>query len=77
MRLNSNMDHTPEEPEVEVIRINANRMECRSLLHDGVIDSVQDELFCLAGFTYSQQITVRATEAKGKRTFEEMVPEHY
>jgi hypothetical protein len=77
MRLNSNMDHTPEEPEVEVIHINANRMEHRGLLHDGVIDSVQDELFCLAGFTYSQQITTRATEAKGKRTFEEMVPEHY
>jgi hypothetical protein len=77
MRLNSNTDHTPEEPEVEVTCINANRMECRGLLHDGVIDSVQDKLFCLAGFTYSQQITARATEAKGKRTFEEMVPEHY
>jgi hypothetical protein len=77
MCLNSNMDHTPEDLEVEVTRINANRMECRGLLHDGVIDSVQDELFCLAGFMYSQQITARATEAKGKRTFEEMVPEHY
>jgi predicted aspartyl protease len=77
MRLNSNTNHIPEELEVEVTRINANRMERRSLLHDGVIDSVQDELFCLAGFTYSQQITARATEAKGKRTFEEMVPEHY
>jgi hypothetical protein len=77
MCLNSNMDHTPEEPEVEVTRISANRMERRGLLHDGVIDSVQDELFCLTGFTYSQQITARATKAKGKRTFEEMVPEHY
>jgi predicted aspartyl protease len=77
MRLNSNTDYIPEELEVEVTRINANRMERRSLLHDGVIDSVQDELFCLAGFTYSQQITARATEARGQKTFEEMVPEHY
>jgi hypothetical protein len=61
MHLNSNMDHTPAEQEVEVIRINANRMERCSLLHDGVIDSVQDALFCLAGFTYSQQITARVS----------------
>ena len=44
---------------------------------DKVIDSSQDELFCLAGFTYSQQITEKATAAKGKKTFEEMVPRQY
>jgi hypothetical protein len=37
----------------------------------------QDEIFCLAGFTYSQQIAEKANWAKGIRTFEEMVPEHY
>ena len=44
---------------------------------DKVIDSSQDELFCLAGSTYSQQITEKATAAKGKKTFEEMVPRQY
>ena len=37
----------------------------------------QDELFCLAGFTYSQQIVEKAIVAKGKKTFKEMVPVQY
>jgi hypothetical protein len=41
------------------------------------LDTSQDEIFCLAGFTYSQQITEKANKAKGIRTFEEMVPKEY
>ena len=52
-------------------------MEHRRLLAEQVIESSQDELFCLAGFTYSQQIAEKAIAAKGKKTFEEMVPKQY
>ena len=36
-----------------------------------------DEVWCAAGFTYSQAIAEQQAKAKGKRTFEEMVPSHY
>ena len=42
-----------------------------------VLDTSQDEVYCLAGFTYSQQIAKKAIAAKGKKTFEEMVPAQY
>ena len=42
-----------------------------------MLDTSQDEVYCLAGFTYSQQIAERAIAAKGKKTFEEMVPVQY
>ena len=77
MRLNADQGVGPEPLEVEVTKIAANRMERRRLLADQVIDSSQDKLFCLAGFTYSQQIAEKAIAAKGKRTFEEMVPRQY
>ena len=41
------------------------------------MDTSQDEVYCLAGFTYSQQIAEKAIAAKGKKTFEEMVPAQY
>ena len=47
------------------------------LLTERVLDTSQDEVYCLAGFTYSQQIAEKAITAKGKRTFEEMVPPQY
>ena len=52
-------------------------MERRCLLHEGILDSSQDEVYCLAGFTYAQQIVEQVSKAKGKKTFEEMVPEYY
>jgi hypothetical protein len=42
-----------------------------------VLDTSQDDVFCLAGFTYSQQIAEKAIAAKGKKTFNEMIPVHY
>jgi hypothetical protein len=78
MRLPSDTgERNPGEVEVEVTRIMANRMERRRLLAENVLETVHDEVYCLAGFTYSQQIAEKATAAKGKKTFEEMVPEHY
>ena len=52
-------------------------MERRRLLAEKVLDTSQDEVYCLAGFTYSQQIAEKAIAAKGKKTFEEMVPTQY
>ena len=52
-------------------------MERRRLLAEKVLDTSQDEVYCLAGFTYSQQIAEKAIAAKGKKTFEEMVPAQY
>ena len=52
-------------------------MECCRLLAEKVLDTSQDEVYCLAGFTYSQQIAKKAIIAKGKKTFEEMVPAQY
>ena len=77
MSLNADSGVGPEPLEVEVTRIAANRMERRRLLADKVLDTSQDEVFCLAGFTYAQQIAEKAHAAKEKKTFEEMVPVHY
>ena len=67
----------PEPFEVEVTRILANCMEHRRLLAEKVLTTSQDEVYCLAGFTYSQQIAEKAIAAKGKKTFEEMIPVQY
>ena len=49
---------------------------CR-LLAEKVLDTSQDKVYCLASFTYSQQIAKKTIAAKGKKTFEEMVPAQY
>ena len=77
MRLNADQGVGSELLELEVTKIAANQMEHRRLLADQVIESSQDKLFCLAGFTYSQQIAEQAIAAKGKKTFKEMVPKQY
>ena len=77
MRLNADQGVGPEPLEVEVTHIAANHMECCGLLAEKVLKTTKDKLFCLAGFTYSQQIAEKAIAAKGKRTFEEMVPPQY
>ena len=77
MRLSADQGMGPEPLEVEVTRIAANQMECHQLLAEKVLSSTQDELFCLAGFTYSQQIAKKAIAAKGEKLFKEMVPLQY
>ena len=77
MKLSATSGTSPEPIEVEVTKIAANRMERRRLLAEKVLDTSQDEVYCLAGFTYSQQIAEKAIAAKEKKTFEEMVPAQY
>jgi hypothetical protein len=77
MCLNKDQGVSPGPLKVEVTHINVNHMEHRHLLSEKVLDTSQDEIFCFAGFIYSQQITEKANHAKGTRTFKEMVPEHY
>ena len=77
MHLNTDQGVGPELLEVEVTKIAVNQMECCCLIAEKVLDTIQDDVHCLAGFTYAQQLAEKANLAKGKKTFEEMVPEHY
>jgi hypothetical protein len=77
MCFNADQGLGPEPIEVEVTHILANRMEHCRLLAEKVLDTSQDDVFCLAGFTYSQQIAEKAIATNGKKTFNEMVPIHY
>jgi hypothetical protein len=77
MHIKADQGMGPEPLEVEVTHIMANCMEHHRLLSDKVLDTNKDEVFCLAGFTYSQKIAEKAIAAKGKKTFEEMVPSQY
>ena len=77
MKLSATSGTSPEPIEVEVTKIVANQMERCRLLAEKVLDTSQDKVYCLAGFTYSQQIAKKAIAAKGKKTFEEMVPVQY
>jgi hypothetical protein len=77
MHLGADQGVSPAPLEIELTRIAANCMEHRRLLSEKVLETSQDEIFCLAGFTYSQQIAEKANKAKGIRTFEEMVPKEY
>src|SRR5258708_32484411 len=68
MHLNSNMgDNTPEEIEVEITCIMANCMERRHLIAEKVLDTAQDEVYCLAGFTYLQQIAEKPFKLKERK----------
>ena len=68
----------PVEPEKPPFyRVNANRRMRRAWLRAGVLQQVGEELWCAAGYTYSQQLAEEANKSKPQRTFEEMVPEHY
>jgi hypothetical protein len=76
MRLSADQGMGPEPLEVEVTCIMVNHMESRCLLADKVVDTMQDEVFCLAGFTYSQKITEKANIAKGKKTLKKWCRHH-
>ena len=67
MKLSATSGTSPEPIEVEVTKIVANRMERRRLLAEKVLDTSQDEVYCLAGFTYSQQIAEKAIAAKERK----------
>jgi hypothetical protein len=60
MHLGVDQGVSPAPLEIELTPIAANHMEHRRLLSEKVLDTSQDEIFCLAGFTYSQQIAEKA-----------------
>ena len=67
MKLSATSGASPEPIEVEVTKIAANRMERRRLLAEKVLDTSQDEVYCLAGFTYSQQIAEKPSLPKERK----------
>jgi hypothetical protein len=67
-----------EEPESLVFRITANCMQRHTLMKDKVIDRADDEIWCCAGFTYSQAISAKEFAAKKHdKSFKELVPPKY
>ena len=61
----------------EIFKIATNCMDRRIFLAKGILERAMDEVWCAASFTYSQAIAEQQAKAKGKRTFEDMVPSHY
>jgi hypothetical protein len=60
-----------------MFRISANRQTRSVWWNDGLLTSQTDEMWCAAGYTYSQQIAEEASKGKALRTLDEIVPEHY
>jgi hypothetical protein len=58
-------------------KLNGNRKRRRALLRAGILQHTTDELWCAAGYTYSQQLAEAAHKEKPQKTFEEMVPVAY
>ena len=61
----------------KIFRIMTNCMDRCILLAKRVLGHTMDKVWCAASFTYSQAIAKQQAKAKGKRTFEEMIPSHY
>ena len=59
------------------VRICANRRTRRLWARKKITEEQSDEVWCAAGFTYSQQLAEKAQKSKPVKTFEEMVPEQY
>lgn len=58
-------------------RLTGNRKRRRALLRAGIISHTTEELWCAAGYTYSQQLAEAAHKEKPQKSFEEMVPSVY
>ncbi|KAF8824205.1 hypothetical protein HHX47_DHR8000208 [Lentinula edodes] len=63
--------------ESPIHRIRANHKTCRAWVKAGILEEQTEEVWCAAGFTYSQQLAEEANRDKPVETFEEMVPEQY
>ena len=57
--------------------IRANRSTRRGWVRAGILEHIDEQVWCAASFTYSQQIAEEAHRGKPQRTFEEMVPSQY
>ncbi|GJF00731.1 polyprotein [Phanerochaete sordida] len=58
-------------------QIDANREQRREWLRAAIINDTKDEVWILAGYTYSQAIAVEANRDKYAKTFEELVSKEY
>ena len=68
----------PEEKEGTLFtRIRANCNLRRKWQKAKVIDHVSDEVWCMAGYTYSQQLAEAEHHSKPSKSFDDMVPEPY
>jgi hypothetical protein len=57
--------------------ISANHRTRSVWWNDRLLTSQTDEMWCAAGYTYSQQITEEVSKGKALRTLDKIVPEHY
>ena len=72
----SSADETTME-ELPLCRIRANRLTRRSWVREGILEDAKEEVWCAAGYTYSQQIAEKVHKERPTKSFEEMVPEPY
>ena len=66
-----------EQPTTPYRRICANRSIRREWIRLGITEHAEDELWCAAGYTYSQRIAEEALKDKPTRTMDEMIPPQY
>ena len=78
MEVPSGSDTTSTDtPTPTLHRIEANRAERRAWVRAGIIEDATDEVWCLAGYTYSTDIAARANEKKAQHPFKDTVPAEY
>ena len=70
-------DGAEDTPVFGIHQIDANRSERREWLRAGIVEDSKDEVWILAGYTYSQAIAVEANRDKYAKSFEELVPKEY
>jgi hypothetical protein len=58
-------------------QIRANRTQRRRWWKASVLEDLSEQLWCAAGFTYSTELAEKASQAKPKRSFEDIVPRAY
>ena len=66
-----------EGPLLTQVKIKANQKQQREWRREGVIEELEDEVWCAAGVTYSQQIAEAMNTKKEKKSFEQAVPLEY
>jgi hypothetical protein len=67
----------PEDEQPPLQRICANRRLRRRWLRLGIIEDPKEEVWCAAGFTYSQKIAEEVNKQKQAKPLEEIIPERY
>lgn len=69
--------HEYKEEGTPLYHFNGNQKWRRFLLQAGILDHTSEELWCAAGYTYSQQLAKAAHKEKPQKSFEEMIPNAY